>query len=202
MEENFAVGFTPDKTDGQATAQFPASCLVADATFQPRADDVQLRFTHGALETEQQTIVEQRRMINTVAVTDKSIGEAAEFQQTIPVGIVPGQPRDFQTEDDSYLAEGHFAGHASKSGTLGGAAARQTEVFIDDDDLRVGPAQLTGSLGQGVLAGRGFSVVLHLRGRGLANIDEGGSLGMGRFDFGGISHGSAPGYHWLGRLWS
>jgi len=100
MEENFAVGFTPDKTDGQATAQFPASCLVADATFQPRADDVQLRFTHGALETEQQTIVEQRRMINTVAVTDKSIGEAAEFQQTIPVGIVPGQPRDFQTEDD------------------------------------------------------------------------------------------------------
>src|SRR5436309_8264958 len=92
MEENFAVGFTPDKTNGQAAAQLTASRLVADATFQPGADDVQLCFAHGALEAEEQTIIEQRRMINTIVVTDERIGEAAELQQTIPVGVVPGQP--------------------------------------------------------------------------------------------------------------
>ncbi len=40
MEANFAIGFPPDKANGQAAAQFPASGLVADAVFEPSANDI------------------------------------------------------------------------------------------------------------------------------------------------------------------
>ena len=100
------------------------------------------------------------------------------------------------------MSQGHFTGHASKPGTFVGAGAGEPKVFINDDHLFLAPAQLAGFVGQGVLAGGGFAIVLDLRRRGLAKIDEGGSLGMSLFDFGGISHWSAPGVCRLGLLWS
>ncbi|MDQ2945138.1 MAG: hypothetical protein M3Y27_04220 [Acidobacteriota bacterium] len=54
--------------------------------------------------------------------------------------------------------------------------------------LLLGPAQLTGPVGQGVLASGGFAVMLDLAWGGLANVDVGGALGMRGFDFGRISH--------------
>ena len=123
MKQDLAILFSPNEAHGQAAAQFPASSLVADASVQPCANDVQLRFAHGALQTQQQAIVEQRRMVDAVAVANESIGDAAQLQQAIPVGVVPRQARNFQSEDDAHPCQRHFAGEASEAGALVGAGA-------------------------------------------------------------------------------
>ena len=140
---------------------------------------MQFGFAHRTLEAEQQTIIEESRMIDTIVVANESVGEAAEFEQAIPVGVVPRQARDFETKDDSHMAQCNFAGHASESRSIVSAGAGEPEVFVDDDDLVPLPAELTGFLTQGVLSRGGFPVVFDLGQSRLANIDQGCPLRMG-----------------------
>jgi hypothetical protein len=91
MKQDFPILVSPNQTNRQAAAQFAASSFVADASVQPSADDVQLGFAHRALEAKQQAIVEQRRVIDAVVIANESIGDTAEFQQAIPIGVVPGE---------------------------------------------------------------------------------------------------------------
>jgi hypothetical protein len=123
MKEDFPILFSPDEAHGQAAPQFSASGFVADAAVQPGAKDVQLGFAHCALEAEQKAIVEQRRVIDAVVVANESIGDAAQFEQAIPVGVVSSQARHFQSEDDAHVSQRDFAGEASKPGALVGAGA-------------------------------------------------------------------------------
>src|SRR5207302_1296051 len=123
MKEDFTILVSPNQTNRQAAAQFSASSLVADATVETGANDVQLRFTHRALQTKQQAIVKQRRMVDAVAIADKGVGNAAQLQQAIPVGIVPRQAGDFQAKHDSHVSERHFAGEAEEAGALVRAGA-------------------------------------------------------------------------------
>jgi len=129
-----------------------------------------------SIQTKQQSIVEQRRMVDAIVVADERVGDAAEFQQTIPIRIVPRQARNLQSEHNAHVSQCHLAGKASEAGALVSAGAGQPEIFIDDHHLLLGPAQLTRSIGQGVLAGGGFAIMLDLSRRGLANVDVGGAL--------------------------
>ena len=99
-------------------------------------------------QTEQQTIVEQRRMIDAVVVANESIGDATQFQQTIPICIVPRQARNLQSENDAHVGQRHFAGEASEAGTLVGGGTGQPQIFIDDDHLLFGPTELRGPIRQ------------------------------------------------------
>src|ERR1700756_4926851 len=90
-------------------------------------------------------------MINAVVVTNESIGDAAQFQQTIPIGVVPREARNFQSENDAHVSQGDFAGEASAPGAPLGGGTGQPEIVIDDDHLLFGPTQLSSSIGQGVL---------------------------------------------------
>src|ERR1700747_2966444 len=132
-------------------------------------------------------------MINAVVVANESIGDAAEFQQTIPIRVVPREARNFQSENDAHVSQGDLAGEASEPGALVGGGTGQPQVFVTDDHLLFGPTQLSGPIRQGVLAGGRFAVMLDLARRGLANVDAGNALGVRRLDFGEISHWSAPG---------
>src|SRR5580765_6220483 len=132
-------------------------------------------------------------MINAVVVANESIGDAAEFQQTIPIRVVPREARNFQSENDAYVGQGDFAGEASEPGALVGGGTGQPQIFINDDHLLFGPTQLSSPIGQGVLASGRFPAMLDLARCGLANVNAGCALGVRRFDFGGISHWSAPG---------
>src|SRR5215510_12329313 len=69
MKQDLAVLFSPNEAHRQSATQFAACRFVADAAVEPGADDMQLGFTHRALQSEQQAIIEQRRMIDTVGVT-------------------------------------------------------------------------------------------------------------------------------------
>jgi hypothetical protein len=63
MQQYLAVFLPPDETCGQSAAQFAPGGLVANTAFQTCADDMQLGLTHGALEPEQQPVIEPRRMV-------------------------------------------------------------------------------------------------------------------------------------------
>ena len=65
---------------------------------------------------------------------------------------------------------------AREAGAFVNAGAGESEVFINDDYLLIGPAQVAGAIGQGILARGRFTVVLDLRRSGLANVNEGGTL--------------------------
>jgi hypothetical protein len=71
-----------------------------------------------SIESQQQPVVEERRMIDTVVVADERVGDAAEFQQTIPVGIVPRQTGDLQAEDDAHVSQCDFASEAGEARAL------------------------------------------------------------------------------------
>jgi hypothetical protein len=49
VEEDFAILFSPNETNGQSAAQFSASGLVANTAVETGADDVQFGLAHGAL---------------------------------------------------------------------------------------------------------------------------------------------------------
>src|SRR5579864_8185487 len=117
-------------------------------------------------------------MVYAVIVTNESIRDAAELQQTIPVRIVPRQTRDLQTENDAHVSQRDFAGEASEAGAFLGAGAGQPQIFVDDQDLLLGPSELARFVGQGILAGGRLAIMLNLARRGLANVNVGGALGV------------------------
>ena len=52
---------------------------------------MQFRLAHRALEAEQQTVVEVRRVINTILIEDERVGEGADLEQAMPVAGVAGE---------------------------------------------------------------------------------------------------------------
>src|SRR6266566_2773204 len=78
-------------------------------------------------------------MVDAVAVADQSLGDAAEIEQAIPIGIVACHARDFQREHDADVAERNFRSHARKSRALGESGAGYTQVFVDGRSLAAWP---------------------------------------------------------------
>ena len=67
------------------------------------------------------------------------------------------------------------------------AGAGQAQIFVDDDGLLFGPAELTGALSKSVLTGSGFAIIFDLGWRGLAQVNERGAFEMRNSDFGKVS---------------
>ena len=83
-----AIAIAPHETDRQSAAEFSALGLVANATGEAGSQHVQLSLRHGSLEAEHQAIVEQPGVIDAVAVSDERVGDAAEIEKPVPVGVV------------------------------------------------------------------------------------------------------------------
>ena len=145
VERNLAVLLAPDKADRQAAPEFAACRLIANAAIEARAQYVQLCFAHGALQAQQQPVIEHRRVIEAVAIADQRVGEAGEIDEAIPFGIVAGQARDFQTQHEANTGERHLGSEPGKAGAGRGSATGQAQVFINDDDPFGRPAELAGN---------------------------------------------------------
>jgi hypothetical protein len=94
-----------DQPDRERHLQLAAAGLGQLAAAQPRADEVQLGLRHGALEPEQQAVVEVGGVIEAVLVADQRVGQRADLQQPVPVGVVARQPGDLQAEHDPRVAQ-------------------------------------------------------------------------------------------------
>src|SRR5262249_8220063 len=126
------------------------------------------------------------------AFADQSVGHTAEIKQAIPVGIIARQAGDFQPEYDAHAAESDFRREASEPGALSPSGTRQTQIFVDDHHLFLGPAQRAGLLDQSILASGGLPVVFDLGRAGLTNVDDRRALRMVGLYFARIIHGSSP----------
>jgi hypothetical protein len=54
-------------------------------------------------------------MIKSIEIAYEGIGDAAQLQELIPLGIVPGDARGFQTENEAHLPQADFLSHLSKT---------------------------------------------------------------------------------------
>ena len=104
MKTYLAVLFSPHEPHGQAAPQFAACGFIANSTFESGAEDMKFCFRHDALQSEHQPIIKKRRMIETIAISDQSVGDAAEIEEAIPVSIVARQARDFEAEHDADMS--------------------------------------------------------------------------------------------------
>ena len=109
METHLAILLAPYQAYRKAAAQLTARRLVANSAVEAGTKDMQLGLAHGALETKQQSIVEQGRMIDTIGIADERVGEAAEIKQAIPVGIIASETGDFEAEHDADVSERDLA---------------------------------------------------------------------------------------------
>ncbi len=123
MEPHFTIFLTPDEADGKAATQFAASGLVANPAVEAGAQDMQLGFAHGALEAKQQTIIEHRRMIDAVGIADERVGETAQIEQAVPIGIVAREAGHFEAEHDANMSERDFCGETGEAAALDDAGA-------------------------------------------------------------------------------
>lgn len=110
---------------------------------------------------------------------------AAQIEQTVPVGIVARQTRDFESENDSDVPECHLCGHAREAAPMCDAGARKAQIVVDHTDLLFVPAEGKRTLRKRVLALCRFAVVLNLIGAGLADVDESCALQMACCDLTG-----------------
>src|SRR3954466_3984670 len=69
-----------DESDRQPHPELAALGLVEDPAAQPRAQYVELGFTHRALEAEQQAVVEVRRVVHAVLIEDQRARQRADFE--------------------------------------------------------------------------------------------------------------------------
>jgi len=104
VKANFAVFIAPDKAYRQYAPQFAALGFVSNAAIESCTNDVQLCFAHGALQAKNQSIVEQRRMVHAITVADQCVGDDAQVQQTIPIGVIARQPGDLAAVIRDFLA--------------------------------------------------------------------------------------------------
>ena len=93
-----------DQSHRQRHLQGPAPRLIQQAAAQPGVEHVQLGLAHGALEAEQQPVVEVAGIVNAVLVEDQRVAQRGDLQQAVPVGRVARQPRHLEPEHDSGAA--------------------------------------------------------------------------------------------------
>ena len=150
---------------------------------------MQLGFAHRSFEAEQEPVVEARWIVDAILVEDQRVGERADLQQAMPVGVVPCQARDLQPHDDARVAHAHLGDQPLKAFPPGCRRARLALIVVDDDNLLVAPAECDGATAQRVLAFRALDVLEDLPHGGLPNVQVGAPFEMVWLDFERFIHG-------------
>jgi hypothetical protein len=123
---------------------------------------MQFRFAHRTLEPQDEPVVEQSRMVDTVGIADQGIGHATKVEQTIPVDIIACEAGDFEPQNDPYMPQCDVGGQLGKAGSLCRAGPGKAQILIDDGNLIPCPTEIHGAVDQSVLTRSGLPVVLDL----------------------------------------
>ena len=140
VQHDFA-GRVVDQADGQGHGQFAAAGLGQLSAAEPGPDEVQFGLAHGALQPEQQPVVEIAGVVDAVLVADQCAGQGADLQQPVPVGVVPGQPGNLQAQHDAGVAHADLGDQPLEPFPVGGRRPGLALVGVDGDDLFGRPAQ-------------------------------------------------------------
>jgi len=137
---------------------------------------MQLCLAHHAGQPEHQAVRILGRVVHPVGVGQQDTEPATELQQVVPVLARASQPAHLQPEDQPDAVQGNLGQEPLEARSAFDRLTTLAEVVVDHQDLRFGPAQCDGAVGQGVLAGGGFLMVEDLLGSGLADVDDGGPV--------------------------
>ena len=79
--------------------------------------------------------MKHRRIVDAIGIADQGVGEAAELQEAMPVGIVAREPRDLQADYDADAAECDFGSKSGKAIARHDTGSGNAEILVDDDNL-------------------------------------------------------------------
>jgi hypothetical protein len=109
-----------DKPHREGTAVLASVGLGGDSTAQPRLEHMKFRLAHRTFQTEQEAVIECRRVVDSVFVKDKRIGESTYLQQAVPVSVVPRQAGDLKPHDNAGLSHPHVGDQLLEASPPGG----------------------------------------------------------------------------------
>ncbi len=123
-----------------------------------------------SIQTQEQAIIEMRRIVDAVFIKNQGVGQRADLQQAMPVHRVSSQSRDFQAEHDSGSPQTDLGHQPLESFAIGGRGARLPQIRIDHDDSVQRPTQRDSVLPERVLPLRALGVLQYLTQGGLPDI--------------------------------
>ena len=130
------------------------------------------------INAQQKLVIVVGRIIQAVGVgQERAEAKRTWFQELIPVFAGAGQAAHLQPEDQPDVIHRNFGQQALEAGAALGAAAAQAEVVVDDGNVLGWPAQSGRKRStRSILAGGGLLMFQNLLGRGLADVDDGGTV--------------------------
>ena len=134
------------KPDRRHHLELSTSGFVQHAAAHPRFENMQLRFTHRALQPQHQPIVEAGRVIRAVLVQDQRSGHRAQLDQPVPICGVTRQARHLQAHHDPGLTQRHLAHELLKAIAMQGARAGFAQIVVDHVNAFERPAVGDGTL--------------------------------------------------------
>src|SRR5258707_14377808 len=87
-------------------------------------------------------------MIDPVSIANERVGDSAQVEQPIPIGVVASQARDFKPKTHVDTTERYFGCQVREAGAFGQAGTGDAEVLVDDRYILAVPSQFYGALGQ------------------------------------------------------
>lgn len=180
----------PEEPDGKHRIELSAFGLLAKGHQRPLAHHPELPLAHGALETQQQPVVEVVGIVDPFGVDDQRRRQSAQVDQMVPVPIVAGQTRGLEGEHRTHLLQADRGHQPLESGTLDPPRSGPSQVLVHH--LHPAPAQSARAVPQFVLPTPALQVLLHLAERRLADVDVRRSLKVLRRDLGRGHETSSP----------
>ena len=195
---HFGAGMLRDHAVGsyqsgrQRESEFTSLRLAQDTGRQPSTNRMQFQLRDLSFQSQQQSSVDRRRIVNAVAVGDQAIVMTAEVEQLIPVRTVSCQPRGVEGEQDADVTECDLRDEMLKAFALVDRRAAASKIGVDDVRVLFMPTERGGSLTQRVLHALALLVGDDLVGARLPDIDHRLAVEVSRLDQFGSVHRSSP----------
>ena len=140
----------------------------------------QLGLAHGALQPQQEPVVEVPNVVNAFGVAEQRPEHGADLEQLMPVATGARQARHLDAENDADVVQSDLRNQALEAGPAFDRLPLTAEIVIDHNHLVGGPAELDGTLDQAILEPGRLLITLDLLRCRLTHVDDGEAFQMGR----------------------
>ena len=113
-----------------------------------------------SIEPQQETIIEDARIVDTIWIDHDGAYQAAEFDEMMPVAAVTGQAGSLNAKDGANLSRTDFRNQMLEPRAFDLAGPRAPKILVDYLDLL--EAKLASMAGQAILPPLAFLVVKDL----------------------------------------
>ena len=102
---------------------------------------MKFRLADGALETEQEAIVQRIGIINSLAIPEQGIAQGADLEQLVPVAARASKAGHLHAEHDADMAQSDLSHEALEAQASLGCCRRVPLVLVDHQNAFPWPPQ-------------------------------------------------------------